>query len=361
MIEIRNVTKVFDNHIAVDDVSLEIANQEFFSLLGSSGSGKTTLLRMLAGFETPTSGQILFDGVDMTHVPPFARPVNMMFQSYALFPNMNVEQNIAFGLKQDHLARPVIKKRVDEMLELVELRGLNKRKIHQLSGGQRQRVALARCLAKRPKVLMLDEPLSALDKKLREQMQFQLVDIQEETGITFVMVTHDQSEAMTMSSRIAIMNNGYIEQVGTPNEVYEFPQNKFTADFIGTTNLFSATVVESECDYTTFDSTECNASLRVNRPIEALAGQELYLAVRPEKMQIIKKNGQATTKDPNSFIGVVEDIAYLGGLSTYHVRLASGRKIKATDFNIERDADHPTWEDEVIVRFDDANLMVLLS
>lgn len=361
MIEIRNVTKVFDKHTAVDDVSLNIDNREFFSLLGSSGSGKTTLLRMLAGFETPTSGQILFDGVDMTHVPPFARPVNMMFQSYALFPNMNVEQNIAFGLKQDHLSRSVINKRVDEMLELVELNSLNKRKIHQLSGGQRQRVALARCLAKRPKVLMLDEPLSALDKKLREQMQFQLVDIQEETGITFVMVTHDQSEAMTMSTRIAVMNNGYIEQVGTPNEVYEFPQNKFTADFIGTTNLFSAVVSKSEANHTYFQSPDSDCQFKIERPIEAPQGQALFLAVRPEKLQIQKTNGKIITDKTNLFTGVVEDIAYLGGLSTYHVRLADGKIIKATDFNIERDADHPTWEDEVLLKFDDANLMVLLS
>lgn len=361
MIEIQKVSKHFDDHTAVDEISLTIEQGEFFSLLGSSGSGKTTLLRMLAGFENPSEGKIFIDGADMSDVPPFARPINMMFQSYALFPHMNVEQNIAFGLKNDHLSKKAIQKRVEEMLELVEMRDLQKRKVHQLSGGQRQRVALARCLAKKPKVLLLDEPLSALDKNLREQMQFQLVDIQEKTGISFVMVTHDQQEAMTMSSRIAIMNNGWLEQVGPPNEIYEFPANRFTANFIGNTNMFRAELSDDQGDMVYFSSEEADCTFFVDRQIEAAEGQQVFLAIRPEKMQISKCHDETVTPKPNTLFGKIEDIAYLGGLSTYHVRLQTGERIKATDFNIERDADHPTWGDSVMLTWDCNNMMVLLS
>src|ERR1017187_313874 len=237
-VQIDRVTKSFGDFKAVDDVSLKIYKGEIFCLLGASGCGKTTLLRMLGGFETPSSGRILIDGEDMTGVPPYERPVNMMFQSYALFPHMTVEQNVAFGLKQDRVPRPEIAERVATMLELVKLGGLGKRKPHQLSGGQKQRVALARSLVKRPKLLLLDEPLGALDKKLREHTQFELVSLQDKLGVTFIVVTHDQEEAMTLASRIGVMNHGEIVQAGTPSEIYEFPNSKFVADFIGSANMF---------------------------------------------------------------------------------------------------------------------------
>ena len=241
-IRIENVTKKFGDFVAVDNVSLDIAKGELFALLGGSGCGKTTLLRMLAGFETLTSGRIIIDGQDMADVQPFNRPVNMMFQSYALFPHMNVEKNVGYGLKHENMSDAQRKDRVRELLDLVQLGQFAARKPHQLSGGQRQRVALARALAKSPKVLLLDEPLGALDKKLREQTQFELINIQEELGVTFMVVTHDQEEAMTLASRIAIMDRGVIKQVGTPTDVYEFPTTRFTADFIGSINLFDGKV-----------------------------------------------------------------------------------------------------------------------
>ena len=318
---------------------------------------------MLAGFETPTSGKILIDGKDMSDVPAYDRPVNMMFQSYALFPHMNVTQNIAFGLKQDKLPAAEIEKRVAEVLKLVELTKLAKRRVHQLSGGQRQRVALARCLAKRPKVLLLDEPLSALDKKLREQMQFQLVDIQEKLGISFVMVTHDQQEAMTMSDRIAIMNEGFLEQVGTPNEIYEFPNNTFTADFIGKTNLFECQITEVTQRKTVFRTPEIECDFMVNRVVEGIEDQPFWLAIRPEKMDISTEPPKNYTSSDaeNCLRGTVEDIAYLGGLSTYHVRLTNHKRIQVLDFNVDRKADRPTWEDTVYLTWDKAAMMVLGS
>lgn len=366
IIRVENVSKVFDDHIAVDQVNLEIYPGEFFSLLGGSGSGKTTLLRMLAGFEVPSKGKIFIDGMEVSEIPPYARPVNMMFQSYALFPHMTVEANIAFGLKQDKLPNYQIKKRVEEVLALVQMESLGKRKPDQLSGGQRQRVALARCLAKRPKVLLLDEPLSALDKKLRDKMQFELVDIQEKLGMTFVTVTHDQAEAMTMSSRIAIMNEGILEQVGTPTQIYEFPNSRFAANFIGSTNMFEGRLIENEKDHATvqlLDPGLENCVLYVDHGVESQVGHDIWVAVRPEKVDISKTppENYNAERPVNCIKGVVSQIAYLGGLSTYHVNLPNGHSVKATDFNIERKANNPTWEDTVYLSWEPNNIMVLTS
>lgn len=366
IIRVENVSKVFDDHIAVDQVSLEIYPGEFFSLLGGSGSGKTTLLRMLAGFETPSKGKIYIDGVEMREIPAYARPVNMMFQSYALFPHMTVESNIAFGLKQDKLPKQEIKKRVEEVLALVQMESLGKRKPHQLSGGQRQRVALARCLAKRPKVLLLDEPLSALDKKLRDKMQFELVDIQEKLGMTFVTVTHDQAEAMTMSTRLAIMNEGILEQVGTPTQIYEFPSSRFAANFIGSTNMFEGTLIENEKDHAlikVLDSGCDNCMFLVDHGVESQVGQDIWVAVRPEKVEISKTppDNYNAERPINCIKGVISQIAYLGGLSTYHINLMNGQTLRATDFNIERKANNPTWDDTVYLTWEPNNIMVLTS
>lgn len=363
IIRIENVTKVFDDHIAVDHVSLEIYRGEFFSLLGGSGSGKTTLLRMIAGFELPTSGKIFIDGVDMSHVPPYARPVNMMFQSYALFPHMTIEANIAFGLREDGLPKAAIKQRVEEALDLIQMSSLGKRKPHQLSGGQRQRVALARCLAKRPKVLLLDEPLSALDKKLREKMQFELVDIQEKLGMTFVTVTHDQAEAMTMSTRIAIMNNGSLEQVGNPTQIYEFPTNRFTANFIGSTNMVEGKIIENNSDSAIIECDDPSICYKVDHGMEGDVGHDVWVAVRPEKVDIslTPPPGYDPQNPVNCVQGIVSQIAYLGGLSTYHVLLPNGIVWRATDFNVERKSDNPTWDDTVYLYWEPKTVMVLAS
>ena len=364
LVQIRNLVKQFDDgHIAVDDVELDIYEKEFFGLLGSSGSGKSTLLRMLAGFEKPTKGHIIIDGIDMTHVPPYDRPVNMMFQSYALFPHMSVHQNICFGLKQDKLPIAEIHQRAEEVLELVKMQKYAKRKPHQLSGGQRQRVALARCLAKRPKLILLDEPLSALDKNLRDQMQFELVDIQEKTGSTFVMVTHDQAEAMTMTTRIGILKEGWLEQVSAPTEIYEFPSNRYVANFIGTTALFEGSITAQKGTQVTISSDEANCDFYFDRKLEGVLGQRVWVGLRPEKISISKQMPEdydyQTPK--NCIVGRVEDIAYLGGLSTYYVRTQKNSIVKATDFNVERRADHPTWDDKVYLTWDAKNMMVLYS
>ncbi len=363
IIRIENVTKIFDDHVAVQETSFEVNQGEFFSLLGGSGSGKTTLLRMLAGFETPTSGKIFIAGKDMSNMPPYERPVNMMFQSYALFPHMNVWQNIAFGLKQDKLSKSEIEYRTEEMLKLVGLQQHKKRKVHQLSGGQRQRVALARCLAKKPKVLLLDEPLSALDKKLREQMQFQLVDLQEKMGISFVMVTHDQKEAMTMSNRIAIMNEGFLEQIGTPTEIYEYPRNRFTAEFIGKTNMFECKIQTRTPQETIFSSEQVHCTFRLNHGVEGAEGQTFWIAIRPEKIDIsTSKPADYDEKNPiNCLKGKVQDIAYLGGLSTYHIRLNENTLVQVLDFNVDRKTDHPNWEDTVYLTWEEQTMMVLAS
>src|SRR5579864_1169447 len=283
-VQVDHVTKSFGDFKAVNDVSLKIYQGEIFCLLGASGCGKTTLLRMLGGFETPSFGKIFIDGEDMTGIPPYERPVNMMFQSYALFPHMNVEQNVAFGLKQDRLAKHDIQERVATMLDLVKLGPFAKCKPQQLSGGQRQRVALARSLVKRPKLLLLDEPLGALDKKLREHTQFELISIQDKLGVTFVVVTHDQEEAMTLASRIGVMNHGEIVQAGTPTEIYEFPSSKFVADFVGSVNIFGGKLILDEPDRVRVASDELGGTIYVSHGISAAPEATVWAAVRPEKV-----------------------------------------------------------------------------
>ncbi|MCF6767611.1 polyamine ABC transporter ATP-binding protein [Thiotrichales bacterium 19S11-10] len=364
LVSIKSLTKRFDDgYVAVDNVNLDIYPKEFFSLLGSSGSGKSTLLRMLAGFESPTEGKILLDGMDLTRIPPYARPVNMMFQSYALFPHMTVYQNIAFGLKLDKLSRIDVAKRTDEALALVEMSKYAKRKPHQLSGGQRQRVALARCLAKRPKLILLDEPLSALDKNLRGQMQFELVDIQEQTGSTFIMVTHDQEEAMTMSTRIGIMSEGYLEQVAQPNEIYEFPNSRLVANFIGSSTIFEGYIAQTSRTKSFIQSDTDRCTFELNRGIDGISGQQIWVGIRPEKIMISKTppDNYSHQQPINCLTGTVENIAYMGGLSTYHVKTDNGRIIRSMDFNVERNADNPTWEDRVYLTWESKNIMVLYS
>lgn len=360
MVRIDRVSKRFGDFTAVDQVSLSIHEREFFSLLGGSGCGKTTLLRMLAGFEEPSEGTILIDGVDMAGVPPYARPVNMMFQSYALFPHMSVAQNVAFGLRQDRVPRAEIKDRVVEALALVQLSALGGRKPHQLSGGQRQRVALARSLIKRPKLLLLDEPLAALDKKLREETQFELVNIQEQVGITFVIVTHDQEEAMTMSSRIAVMDAGTIAQIGTPSEIYEYPGTRMVAEFIGSVNLFEGRVIEDEPDHVLIQSDEAGGTLYIDHGISGPEGVQVWVAVRPEKI-VLSKDPPAGSDGPNTASGTVHEIAYLGDVSIYLVRLASGKIVRVTMPNTSRSAELPiTWDDRVTLTWQ-ANAGVVLS
>ena len=358
-IRIENVTKKFGDFTAIDNLSLDIYKSEFFSLLGPSGCGKTTLLRMLAGFENVTDGRILVDGEDMSDIPPHLRPINMMFQSYALFPHMTVEKNIAFGLKQDKLPDDVINQRVEEMLELVELTKFAKRKPNQLSGGQSQRVALARSLAKSPKLLLLDEPLGALDKRLREQTQFELMDIQEKLEVTFVIVTHDQEEAMTVSSRIGVMESGNLIQVATPTEIYEAPVNKDVADFIGDVNLLKGIYKGKDKEGTQLLSEDSNSIVYATQEVEAELEDTIWFAIRPEKLEISKRK---PSNDINVLQGVIEDIAYGGSFSTYHVRLDNGRILKAIRANrVRTEEQHLTWEDEVYLHWSAHSAVVLLS
>lgn len=364
-LQIKNVVKQFDDVYAVDDVSLEIQQGEIFALLGSSGCGKSTLLRMLAGFEMPTAGQILLAGRDISGMAPYRRPINMMFQSYALFPHLTVWDNIAFGLRRDGLPKPEIEARVDQMLELVQLKAYAKRKPHQLSGGQQQRVALARSLAKRPQLLLLDEPLGALDAKLRERTQLELVDIIEKVGVTCVMVTHDQEEAMTMATRIGVMSEGKILQIGQPAEIYETPNCRFVADFIGSVNLFHGTVELDVADHVVISSPECQHY--VSHGVTVTKGMTVDVAVRPEKMII-----QLTTpsldelESPeqlgfNIVQGVIKDMAYFGSLTTYHVQLDDlTTVIKVTHTNAARhEATHLTWGDRVYVWWCGSDVVVL--
>ena len=358
-IQIENVTKKFGDFTAIDHLDLDIYKNEFFSLLGPSGCGKTTLLRMLAGFEKVTEGRILLDGEDISEIPPHLRPINMMFQSYALFPHMTVEKNIAFGLKQDNLPANEINQRVEEMLELVELSDFAKRKPNQLSGGQSQRVALARSLAKRPKLLLLDEPLGALDKRLREQTQFELMDIQEKLEVTFVIVTHDQEEAMTVSSRIGVMDSGNLIQVATPTEIYEAPVNKDVADFIGDVNILRGIYKGQNDVGTQLHSDDSDSIVFATQEVGASTGDEMWFAIRPEKLEISKKKPK---NQHNILKGSIEDIAYGGSFSTYHVRLDSGRILKAIRANrVRTEEHHLTWEDEVYLHWEPHSAVVLLS
>ena len=358
-IQIENVTKKFGDFTAIDNLNLDIYKNEFFSLLGPSGCGKTTLLRMLAGFEKVTNGRILLDGEDISEIPPHLRPINMMFQSYALFPHMTVEKNIAFGLKQDNLPPNKINQRVEEMLQLVELTDFAKRKPNQLSGGQSQRVALARSLAKRPKLLLLDEPLGALDKRLREQTQFELMDIQEKLEVTFVIVTHDQEEAMTVSSRIGVMDSGNLIQVATPTEIYEAPVNKDVADFIGDVNILRGIYKGQNDVGTQLHSDDSDSIVFATQEVGASTGDEMWFAIRPEKLEISKKK---PTDQHNILNGRIEDIAYGGSFSTYHVRLDNGRILKAIRANrVRTEEHHLTWEDEVYLHWAPHSAVVLLS
>ena len=348
-VRILGVSKRFGATVAVDDVSLDIQRGELIALLGSSGSGKTTLLRMLAGFERPDTGRILIDGQDVADVPPYARPVNMMFQSYALFPHMTVAQNVAFGLRMEGMPRAEIARRVAAMLELVRLGGLEKRRPHELSGGQRQRVALARCLVKRPKLLLLDEPLGALDKTLREQTQFELVNIQEKTGITFIMVTHDQEEAMTMATRLAVMHHGYLAQVGTPAEVYEYPQSRLVAEFLGTANVFEGIVREAGATGALVEATAFDAHFQSDTDPPKPVGARVFVAVRPEKMRV-RKAGAEERAGTNCLVGTVRDIAYYGDFFMFVVDLPEGGTVRVSQPNQARITELPiSWGDRVAV------------
>ncbi len=359
-IEFRNVTKRFGDFAAVDDVSLAIYEREFFALLGPSGCGKTTMMRMVAGFEEPTAGDILLDGKNLAGVPPYRRPSNMMFQSYALFPHMTVEANVAFGLKQEGMPKDAIAQRVQEMLKLVKLETFAQRKPHQLSGGQRQRVALARSLAKKPKVLLLDEPLGALDKKLREETQFELTDLQVDLGLTFVIVTHDQEEAMTLADRIAVMNRGKIIQVGTPAEIYEQPNSKYVADFIGNINLLEGEIVGASGGSLRLECKGTGANVAVDQDLQANAGATAWFAIRPEKIGV--SLSPPTDTGVNAIAGQVWDIGYLGDISVYHVRLASGATMKATVTNATRLVERPiTWDDKVWLTWSRDGGVVLTS
>jgi putrescine transport system ATP-binding protein len=356
-VRVRKVTKKFGNFTAVDDVSLDIYKGELFCLLGGSGCGKSTLLRMLAGFEKPSSGAIEIDGQDMSGLPPYERPTNMMFQSYALFPHMSVEKNIAYGLMRDGMAKAEASDRVVEMLRLVQLSQFAKRKPHQLSGGQRQRVALARSLIKRPKLLLLDEPLGALDKKLREETQFEIVKIQETLGITFIVVTHDQEEAMTLSTRIGVMNAGEIVQVGEPAEIYEYPTSRFVADFIGSVNTFEGRVTEDEPEHIRIDVPELGGEIFVGHGVSCTPNQMLWFAIRPEKLRLTRERPDRVE---NAFQVTVDEVAYLGNLSIYRLRLPSGRLLRATKANLSRhDEDAISWDESAWVSWDDDAGVVL--
>ncbi len=351
----EKLVKRFDEAVAVDEVSLSIGKGEIFALLGSSGCGKSTLLRMLAGFETPTKGRILLGGQDVAGLAPYERPVNMMFQSYALFPHLNIWENVAFGLKREGLPKAEIQQRTDEMLALVQLTPYAKRKPHQLSGGQQQRVALARSLAKKPKLLLLDEPLGALDKKLREQTQFELVNIIEKVGVTVVMVTHDQEEAMTMANRIAVMSKGRVLQVGTPKQIYEYPSNRFVADFIGNVNLLEGKLIVDEPDRCAVGTTI--GEVQVGHGISGSLNMPVAVAVRPEKISIAK---QRPAVDHNLFAGRVKEIGYFGSYNTYIVVTPQGTRIKITEPNGSRhELLNITWEDDVFFWWDNTDAVVL--
>ncbi|MGO4486129.1 ABC transporter ATP-binding protein [Rhizobium pisi] len=356
-IAFKNVTKRFGHFTAVNDLSLNIYHREFFALLGASGCGKSTLLRMLAGFEQPTSGEIILDGTDLSGTPPYKRPVNMMFQSYALFPHMTVEKNIAFGLKQDGMPKDEMVERVSQMLKLVKLEQFASRKPNQLSGGQRQRVALARSLAKRPKVLLLDEPLGALDKKLREETQFELMDLQQSLGLTFVVVTHDQEEAMTMADRIAVMSHGKVVQVATPAEIYEAPNCRFVADFIGDVNIFDGKVTTASNGAVEI-AVDSGFTVRTASSGAPAVGSALGFAIRPEKLRVTR--AAPANASINATKGELWDIGYLGDMTVFHVRLPNGNVVKASSLNAQRTVDDPfTYDQEVWISFDEDSGVLL--
>ncbi|MFO7528705.1 MAG: polyamine ABC transporter ATP-binding protein [Marinobacter sp.] len=359
LLSIRNINKYFGDVLAVDDINLDIRQGEIFALLGASGSGKSTLLRMLAGFELPSSGSVLLHGKDIANLPPNERPFNMMFQSYALFPHMSVEKNIAYGLKQNGMARGEIHDRVQDMLKLVHMEKYANRKPHQLSGGQRQRVALVRSLAKHPKLLLLDEPMGALDKKLRTEMQLEVVDIIERVGVTCVMVTHDQEEAMTMADRIAIMDEGHIQQVGSPVDIYESPMNRMVAEFIGSVNVFESEIVDDQENYMILRSPDVETDIFIGRGVSsAVDDKNMLFALRPEKTFISLDHPD---KEKNVTSGVVDDIAYLGGHTVYYVKLPTGKIVHCFLANTERRAERPNWEQEVWVYWQDDAGMVMRS
>jgi len=357
LLRIDGVSKVFDGVVkAVDNVSLSVPKGKIFALVGSSGCGKSTLLRMLAGFEKPTSGRIFLSGEDITGLTPYQRPVNMMFQSYALFPHLSVWENVAFGLRRDGVKKEELMERVDAMLNLVQLSKYGKRKPHQLSGGQQQRVALARSLAKRPTLLLLDEPLGALDKKLRETTQFELVNIIEQVGVTCVLVTHDQEEAMTMACSIAVMDEGALLQVGTPDEVYEMPNSRMVASFIGNVNIFEGKVDEDEADHITVRCPECTHY--VGHGISGTSGMDIGVALRPEKIQL---SMQQPDKTHNWCAGEVVEMAYFGAHTTYHIKLDTGMILKVQQANLTRNtAEDLTWGDRVYAHWT-RNAMVILT
>ncbi len=358
LVRFEGVTKRFGDMTAVDDVSLSIYEREFFALLGPSGCGKTTLMRMLAGFETPDAGRITLGGEDLAGIPPHKRPVNMMFQSYAIFPHLNVEKNVAFGLRMEGMEKSAVKARVEEMLALVKLEKLGARMPHQLSGGQRQRVALARALAKKPKLLLLDEPLAALDKKLREETQFELTDLQVELGMTFLIVTHDQDEAMVLADRIAVMDHGRIVQTGTPGEVYEAPANRQVAEFLGDMNIFEAVVDSVEPPMARLSGE--GMKFFVQDDDCPAAGSKVFLSVRPEKMRISLDPPPAKT--PNVIAGEIWDIGYLGDWTTYLVEIAPDRRVRVAQANATRHVERPmSWDDKVFVSFDPDAGVVLTS
>jgi len=356
LLEVKKLVKKFGDIAAVDGVDLTVNEGEIFSLLGGSGSGKSTLLRMLAGFETPTEGEILLDGKDLISIPPHKRPVNMMFQSYALFPHMNVEKNVAYGLVEDRVSRAEIKHRVSEILALVKLEDFAKRKPDQLSGGQRQRVALARSLVKMPRLLLLDEPLGALDKKLREETQFELMRIQEGIGITFIVVTHDQEEAMTLSDRIAVMDEGSFRQIGTPEGVYENPASRFTANFLGSCNMIDAVIREDAPDHVVFDLPDFATTTRINHGIAGQQGEKVTLILRPEQIRMRRRDLEAGTSG-TVLSGKISEIGYLGHMSILKVEMSDGSEFLAHEVRTTRRQGTPlsvgdmlnlTWDGESI-------------
>ena len=358
-VRIEDVVKIYGDVVAVQSVSLSVRRHEIFALLGSSGCGKSTLLRMLAGFEEVTSGRIYLDNEDITSLPPYRRPVNMMFQSYALFPHMTVDANVAYGLKQEGVPRNEIQERVFEALDLVQMAGFARRKPHQLSGGQQQRVALARSLVKRPKLLLLDEPMSALDKKTRHNTQLELVRILEQVGVTCIMVTHDQEEAMTMADRLAVMTEGQIIQVGTPQDVYTFPNSRFVAGFVGFTNLFTGTIVVDEADHVLIESAELARRMYVDHGVSEPLGMEVHVSVRPERIRIQREQPAA---EFNWGHGIVSHVAWLGSYTRYQVRLDSGQLVEASvPSEALAQADAAGIDDEVFVVWSNGSATVLPS